>query len=541
MKLVSIEEMKEIETEANQAGMSFDEMMENAGRALGEFINSAYSQKDNARVFGLVGPGKNGGDTLIALTHLATLGWETAALLVGREADGDSLAAQYKDAGGRLLLSKHAKLAAEIVEELETAGIVLDGILGTGTHLPLKTEMALTLKSVGLVIENLDQRPIVVAVDCPTGVDCNTGQAAEECLRADVTVCMAAVKHGLLRGPAFDLAGQIVAVDIGFNENSPTWKKIKREIVDWEWVAKILPERKPDAHKGTYGTALIVAGSINFTGAALLAAQGAYRSGVGLVTLAVPSPLYPVLAGQMPEATWLLLPNEQGVISEAASEVVQKGVEKATALLLGPGWGLEETTQKFLESLLGQQKTVERAAMGFLSTQAEQKNDKPIKLPALVVDADGLKLVTRLKGGAELLPASSILTPHPGEMAILTGLKIEEIQADRMNLAEKYAREWNQVVVLKGACTVIAGPGGETAVIPVATSALAKAGTGDVLAGLITGLRAQGMDAFQAAAAGAWIHAQAGLLAAEEWGSDAPVMASEVALAIGEIFARLSA
>jgi NAD(P)H-hydrate epimerase len=125
-------------------------------------------------------------------------------------------------------------------------------------------------------------------------------------------------------------------------------------------------------------------------------------------------------------------------------------------------------------------------------------------------------------------------------MAIMTGMKIEDIQAQRIAIAEKYAKEWNQVIVLKGACTVIASPTGETAVIPIATSALAKAGTGDVLAGVITGLRAQGMDAYQAAAAGAWIHAQAGLLAAEEWGSDAPVFASDVAFALGDVFARLA-
>jgi NAD(P)H-hydrate epimerase len=276
-------------------------------------------------------------------------------------------------------------------------------------------------------------------------------------------------------------------------------------------VREILPPRPLDAHKGTFGTVLVVAGSVNFTGAALLAGKAAYRSGTGWVTMAVPEPLHAALAGHFPEAPWLLLPHEHGFISASSAEVVLSNLGKPTAILLGPGFGLEPTTCQFLANLLTP------------------------TLPPLVIDADGLKLLAKLEDWPSRLPAQAVLTPHPGEMAVLTGLSLERIQGDRIGVAEQFAHLWEHVVVLKGAFTVIASPVGKTAVIPVATPALARAGTGDVLAGLIVGLRAQGVEAFEAAAAGAWIHAQAGLRAAEKLGSTACVLAGDVLEAVPEV------
>jgi NAD(P)H-hydrate epimerase len=173
--------------------------------------------------------------------------------------------------------------------------------------------------------------------------------------------------------------------------------------------------------------------------------------------------------------------------------------------------------------------------MGFLKTPGAKPELKPAVLPPLVFDADGLKLLAKLPNWPKLLPAPAILTPHPGEMSVLTGLSAEEIQKDRLEIAKKFAAQWGHVVVLKGAFTVIAAPDGRTTTIPVATPALARAGTGDVLAGLIVGLRAQGMEAYEAAVAGAWIHAQAGLTAAEVQGSSAAVLAGDVLDAIADV------
>jgi hydroxyethylthiazole kinase-like uncharacterized protein yjeF len=375
-------------------------------------------------------------------------------------------------------------------------------------------------------------------------VDCDSGEAALECIPADMTVTMAAVKTGLLKFPAYKLAGEINLVGIGLPEGEaglPAWKELRRSVVDEEYARAVLPERPLNAHKGTFGTAVAVVGSVNYTGAALLAGKAAYRVGAGLVTLAVAGPLHAALAGHFPEATWILLPDDLGVIAENAAPVLRKNLGRATAVLIGCGFGTEETTRLFLQRFLEYETQGKPRQIGFMpATQSQEANLTGKSLPALVVDADGLKLLSRIPNWAKLLPPGTVLTPHPGEMAILTGLSKEEIQADRIEVAERFANEWGQVVVLKGAFTVIAEPGGRTAVIPVATPALARAGTGDVLAGIILGLRAQGVKGFEAAAAGAWLHAQAGLLAAAAYGNTASVLAGDLIEFLPEVIAGLS-
>jgi NAD(P)H-hydrate epimerase len=273
-----------------------------------------------------------------------------------------------------------------------------------------------------------------------------------------------------------------------------------------------------------------------------MAGKAAYRCGAGLVTLAVPAPLHAALAGHFPEATWLLLPHEIGVISEAAVEVIKKNLERPTAMLIGPGFGTEDVTKEFLERLIGDSQRPRRRGIGFVTGEMEETTPagKKTALPPLVIDADGLKLLARIESWHALIPAPAVLTPHPGEMAVLTEISVSDIQSDRLGTAEKYAQEWGHVVVLKGANTVVAAPDGRTTVIPVANPALARAGTGDVLAGLILGLRAQGVEAYPAAVAGCWIHAQAGLQAAETLGSTAAVLAGDVLDAVAAVMSEVS-
>jgi NAD(P)H-hydrate epimerase len=178
------------------------------------------------------------------------------------------------------------------------------------------------------------------------------------------------------------------------------------------------------------------------------------------------------------------------------------------------------------------------AHIGFVP-EGNKSQEKDRTLPALVIDADGLTLLAKIKDWHKALPSQVILTPHPGEMSTLTGLTKDEIQEDRQSIASKYAKEWGHIVVLKGAFTVVASPDGRATVIPVASPALARAGSGDVLAGLIVGLRAQGLDAFDAAVAGAWIHAQAGLYAADDLGSTASVVASDILNSIPDVLSDL--
>jgi NAD(P)H-hydrate epimerase len=300
---------------------------------------------------------------------------------------------------------------------------------------------------------------------------------------------------------------------------------------------KFLPTRPLNSHKGTYGTALIIAGSVNFTGAALLAGLAAYRIGTGLVTMAVPAALHEALSGNFPEATWILLPQEMGVISQDAAQIVRKNISRATALLCGPGMGIEDTTEIFINRILTTT-SERRGSLGYIHDAKIGHGEKIINVP-MVMDADGLKLLSKINNWSELLPSPTVLTPHPGEMAVLTGLSTAEIQGNRIEIAKEYSIKWRHVVVLKGAYTVIADPTGKIAVVPVATPALAKAGTGDVLAGLIVGLLAQGVEPFQAASAGAWIHANAGIFAAKKMGNTASVIASDVLNAVPQVISDL--
>jgi len=539
MKLVTVPEMIAIEKEADKNGLSYAEMMENAGEGLAEAILELFGDIEELEAFGLVGPGNNGGDTLVALEHLANNGWKTRAYLIKRKMD--ELVKRLEKAGGEILGADKDDKFDALTTFVETSDLLLDGVLGTGIKLPLKDDVAKLLVAVNDVLDLKEEPPLVLAVDCPTGVDSDSGEVADECIPADLTVTMAAVKQGLLKLPAFEYVGELFVVDIGLPDDLSALEKITTEVADEFLVSGLLPERPIDAHKGTFGTALIAAGSANFTGAALLSGKAAYRVGAGLVTMAVPAMLHDPLSGQFPEATWALLPHERGFIAREAAEVLPKSFERATALLIGPGFGMEDTTQEFLSDLLTGESAPKKAAgrIGFIHDEEKKKEKAAAHLPSLVVDADALKLLEKIKDWHKLLPAPAVLTPHPGEMAVLTGLSTEEIQNDRIGIATRFAKKWGHVVVLKGAFTVVTAPDGNATVIPVASPALARAGTGDVLAGLIVGLRAQGLDAYDAAVAGAWIHAQAGLIAAEDLGSSASVLAGDVLDAVPDVLADL--
>jgi ADP-dependent NAD(P)H-hydrate dehydratase / NAD(P)H-hydrate epimerase len=527
MKIVTVAEMQAIEREANEKGWTYTQMMEKAGSGLAEIVQSMYGYEEVQQVLGLVGSGNNGGDTLIALEKLAQSGWKACACLVRPRPANDPLVSRLTAAGGQV-----RGVEGEIDwlgDFLQESAVVLDGVLGTGIRLPLKAEVARVLE----YVKNYPELGNVVAVDCPSGVDLDSGEAAAETIPADLTVCMAAVKTGLLAFPAYSLSGGLEVVDIGLPAGLASWDGIQCELVGEELVRGLMPQRSPDSHKGTFGTVGVIAGSLSFSGAAFLCASSAYRIGAGLVQIAAPAPLHAALAGQVPEATWVLLPHEGGVIAERAVEEVFKHLDRVTVLLWGPGFGVEDTTAGFVRRLLDGKG--QRAAVGFISagTGAAEK----LRLPPMVIDADGLKLLAKVPGWAEKLPAQAVLTPHPGEMAILTGLSVSEIQKQRLETAAEYARRWGHIVVLKGAMTAIAAPDGRVRVIPVATSALAHGGTGDVLAGMIAGLRSQGVPPFEAACAAAWIHAQTGLLATEQVGHEASVLAGDLISALPEVLA----
>lgn len=518
MKYVSVAEMVAIEEEADARGHTYSEMMELAGRGLAETVAAVYGKLEKRFALGLVGSGNNGGDTLVALCYLQKWGWQTTAYLVRKRLEDDHLLRRAKDYGCEILEFSEDKGFLALSKAIQTHTVMLDGILGTGFRLPLRGSAKEVLSFIKKEIDENNRKINIVAVDCPSAVDCDSGEAAPDAIAADITVTMAAIKQGLLKFPAYKLVGDLRCIDIGLPSGLSSHDSIRREVIYQDWVQKVIPDRPLDAHKSTFGVVMVIAGSLHYSGAALLTGEAAFRSGAGWVTLAIPEPLHAPLAGRFVEATWLPLTHFKGWISENASSIIFENLDRVTTLVIGPGLGLNATTKKFIQAFL---------------------EDGGKKLPNLVFDADGLKILAEIQDWYSKLPDCAVLTPHPGEMAVLTGKSIHEIAEDRVAIAESYAQKWGHVVVLKGAFTVIASPWGESAIIPVATPALARAGTGDVLAGLIGGFRAQGLNAFEAAVVGAWIHGRAGLQAAQNIGSTASVLAGDVLEAVKDVMAVL--
>lgn len=539
-KIVTVEEMRAVEKAVDAGGLTYDAMMANAGRAVAEAIRARLADVAGKRVTVLAGSGNNGGDGLVAGFHLAEAGAQVSVYLTKERPENDENLKRLKERGILIAVAHQDQRWRVLKNLVASADIVLDSLLGTGFRLPLSGEAKEVLEVVQGVLAKRERLPFVVAVDCPSGLDCDSGEVASESLRADLTVTLAAAKSGLLRFPGAGYVGELVIADIGVASDQAELKAINLELASAEMIRPWLPDRPRDAHKGTFGRALIVAGSVNFPGAVVLAGESAYRVGAGLVTLAVPSEIQSSLVPRLPEATWILLPHELGAISEEAAEVLEEDLAKSQALLVGPGFGQDSVTAEFLKRLLREERTAAHTRIGFLHGEGQLEAEPP-RLPPTVLDADGLKLVTQIPEWWKRLPRATVLTPHPGEMAVLTGETKESIQADRVQTARHWAAEWGHVVVLKGAFSVVASPDGAAAVLPFATAALARAGTGDVLAGAIVGLLAQGVLPYQAAVLGAYLHARAGEIAAEELETTASVLAGDVADALPAALSELGA
>ncbi len=543
-KIVTTEQMRAIEQAAEARGQRVENMMEMAGRAVASRVRDLLDGVPEPRIAILVGPGNNGGDGLVAGRILkeeldnATVG----VYLLKARGDDDSVFARAQEAG--LFMAEASADKAQGYRVLQNlvanADVVIDALFGTSFTPPVKGDAAKVLQNVrkALLLRKADRptpgyntptepdeprflisgapMPLVIAVDCPSGLDCDTGNLDDHTIHADETITFGAVKPGLIKFPGASAVGTLHIGDIGLPDRLAELDQVPLNLIDATDVAGRLPDRAADAHKGTFGKTMVVAGSLNYVGAAFLAGSAAYRVGTGLVTIAAPQIIIPVLAGMLPEATWVLLPHDMGVLNEAAVKVLRKELDTYTALLVGPGLGREDETGEFMRELLQPKEEFRPArVIGFIRSDDAADEDQTMlsPLPPLVIDADGLNLLAQIEDWPRLLPPNTILTPHPGEFARLSGLSTEEIQADRITMAQQGAANWNAVVVLKGAFTVIAAPDGRTAVLPFATAALAKAGTGDVLAGAISGLLAQGLNPYDAAVAGAWLHGIAGLRA----------------------------
>ncbi|MBM3947346.1 MAG: NAD(P)H-hydrate dehydratase, partial [SAR202 cluster bacterium] len=343
------------------------------------------------------------------------------------------------------------------------------------------------------------QRPdmTILALDVPSGLNADTGQVDPVCVPAHVTAALGVPKAGLYKFPGADYAGQVRVVDIGIpteclDEVDPA------ELLDRGWVNSVLPVRRRDSHKGSHGRVLVVGGSQSYIGAAYLACSAAARSGCGYVTLAAPFRVQAIVASRLAEATYLTLPETTpNSLSPETARVLRQALTDYDALLIGPGLGQHPSVAAVVRNtLLG---------------------GPPLTAP-VVVDADALNVLSQTPEWWTRFQTPAVLTPHPGEMGRLVDKPIEHVQQDRWGRAAESAEEWDVTLALKGAFTVVASPQGKLRVSPFANPALATAGTGDVLAGVIAGLLAQGLSPFDAAAAGVYLHGLAGEFLREQHG-----------------------
>ena len=512
MKIVTGSQMAALEGASERRGVSTDYLMEKAGLAVAQVVRERLGGGVAGTIVTvLVGPGNNGSDGLVTARLLRRWGAEVTACMLTRRPDDDPKLDLARTYGVRLVfLAQDATVPGSMNEnaalsELDTlfnrSRLVVDALLGTGRARPLDGLLKHT--STLLNAHRASKKLTVLALDLPTGLDADTGQVDRACFAADWTVSLGFPKVGLLTLPGAALAGNLVVVDIGLppglEEEPGIAPDLNLELLTPEWVAKQLPPRPADSHKGTFGHALVVAGSRNYVGAAFLAAQAAVRVGAGLVTLATPQSVYPIAAGKLTEPIHLPLPeDETGRVDPSAVASITDSTVRYSAVLVGCGLGWSTGTAKFVEGLL----------LG-----------EPVEAWPVIIDADGLNNLSQLTNWWQRLRHSAVVTPHPGEMATLTGGSASEIQKDRVPLAREWAARWGIAVALKGAYTVVSEPDGLVRVSPFANPGLASGGTGDVLSGIIVGLMAQGLEPGRAAACGVYLHGLAGEKAVQNKGN----------------------
>lgn len=496
--LLTSAETDALDRETAERGTPVEVLMERAGLAVARSATQVAGGAYGRRAVVICGKGNNGGDGLVAARHLAGWGMAVEVFLLAdaeglREPARSKLAALEREGpaprpGGR----------ASIARTLDRAAVAVDAIFGTGFR---GEPEGVHLEAIGALN---DGAAPVVAVDVPSGVEGDTGAVRGAAVMADATVALGAPKVGDVLLPGGLHAGVVEIADIGFPRDLMRSDLAMVELSD---VGAWLPSRARDSHKRSTGVVLVVSGSARMTGAPRLVAEGALRTGAGLVTIAVPEPILPAVQSGLSEATFLGLPaTPKGSISEAAWDVIASELGRFDAVAVGPGLSTDEETAALARRLV-------------------TESEVPV-----VVDADA---ITAFGGRAsELLRrvAPGVITPHDGEFARLFGMPSSEVALDRIGFARKAASETGGVVLLKGPHTLVARPDGEVRVNTTGGPELATGGTGDVLTGALAALLARGLDPADAASAAAYVHGLAGEMAGSEGGEG--TVAGDVARAL---------
>ncbi len=491
-----------------ERGVAGLDLMERAGSGVARALERIAPEGPVAVV---CGKGNNGGDGLVVARLLRDAGREVSVVCVAapQELAGDARAnlerlpgpAPVRLSGVPWSEDPPPREGGAPSAVLAGAAAVVDALLGTGFQGEPRGAVAEAIDAVNRAAR------AVVSVDVPSGVDAATGVVAGAAVRATVTVSFHAGKPGLWINPGKAHAGELETIDIGIPRGAPL--QAAAGLIERSVVA-LLPRRGAASTKFSSGHVLVVGGSRGLTGAPRMAALASMRAGAGYVTACVPASLQDVLAaGGPPEMMTRGLADAAGSLTVEATADVLRASERAGAMALGPGLGRDERAVAFARALAGEAGV------------------------AMVLDADGLNAHAGRLADLAAREAPTVLTPHAGELGRLLELPSEEIERERLRHVRTAAERSGAVVVLKGDDSLVAEPGGRVAVSRGASPALATAGTGDVLTGVIAALLAQGLDAFAAAAAGVWLHAEAGRGAARSVGAAEGVIAGDVIAALG--------
>ena len=523
MKLATSRQMRELDRVAIEKwGIPSIELMENAAKGVARAMMELAGRKLRKRAALFCGCGNNGGDGIAAARLLLLRGVRVRVFLAGdyEKLTPDSLEMTRRLSGYGVEPERFDPCSAEQREWVMESDVILDAMLGVGLSREIAPDSL-----IGAAIDLINHAEVpVVAADIATGVDADTGRVLGMAVKADRTVTFSFPKIGQFSGKGAEYSGDVQVQDIGIPKELTERLYTGVQTVDREFVAWALPRRPVDGHKGTFGKLLAVGGSVGFTGAPWLMAESAVRSGCGLVYLGVPESIWAVEAAKCVSPMPFPLSENDEItgIKELSSKNAFRQIEEKMAgcsvLALGPGMGRSHGAERLVWELL-------------------RKTEKPV-----VLDADG---INALEGHMDILCSRkgriTILTPHDGEFARMTGLSVKEVVGgNRIRMASEFARGYGCTLVLKGHNTITATPEGNVLINTTGNSGLAKGGSGDVLTGIIAGLLCQGASPVQAAAGGVWIHGRGGDIAAARMTAYA-MTPTDVMENLAEVFREMGA